>query len=78
MGVQIFIIYPPLILLGDFNLPNINWDTLSGTSAVDDAFCDTCFEYNLLQLITCSTHTHGNTLDVVLTNNEDLFGNSSL
>jgi len=29
-----------LILLDDFNLPNVNWKTLSGTSAIDDAFCD--------------------------------------
>lgn len=31
-----------------------------------------CFEYNLLQLITCSTHIHGNTLGPVLANNDNL------
>ena len=67
-----------IILLGDFNLPEINWDTLCGNSAVTDVFCDICFEYNLLQLITRSTHIHGNILDLVLTNNEDLIDSISI
>jgi len=61
-----------VVLLGDYNLPEINWDTLCGNSAVADAFCDTCFEHNLSQLISCPTHIHGNTLDLILTNNDDL------
>jgi len=64
-----------IILLGNFNLPNINWDTLTGISAVDDAFCDMCFQFNLLQLITCPAHIHGNTLDL---NNDDLLDNISV
>jgi len=66
------------VLIGDFNLPDINWDTLCGNSTVSDTFCDVCFEYNLSQLITCSTHIHGNTLDLLLTNNEDLISDISV
>ena len=61
-----------LILLGDFNLPDINWDILYGNSAAAELFCDMCFEFNLSQLVSCPTHTHGNILDLLLTNNEDL------
>ena len=67
-----------IVLLGDFNLPDINWDTLCGNSRVDETFCDVCFEFNLSQLISCSTHIHGNILDLVLTNNEDLVSSISI
>ena len=45
---------------------------------VVETFCDVCFEFNLSQLISYSTHIHGNTLDLVLTNNEDLVSNISV
>ena len=33
-----------LVILGDFNFPDINWDTLSGDSPVSNRLCDvTCF-----------------------------------
>ena len=67
-----------IILLGDFNLPNINWDTLTGISTVDNAFCDMRFQFNMLQLVYCPTHIHGNTLDLMLTNNDDLLDNISV
>ena len=66
------------VLLGDFNLPDINWDTLCGTSGVAETFCDMCFEFNFSQLISCSTHVHDNILDLVLTNNEDLISSISV
>ena len=66
-----------IVLLGDFNLPDIDWDTLCGSTIAAEAFCDTCFENNLSQLISCSTHIHGNTLDLILTNNDDLIDSIS-
>ena len=57
-----------LILLGDFNLPNINWDTMSGSIPWSTYFCDFLFKLNLEQFITTSTHIAGNILDVILTN----------
>ena len=57
------------MLLGDYNLPDIDWDTLCGNIT---AGLNTCFEYNLSQLISYSNHIHGNTLDLILTNNDNL------
>jgi len=57
-----------LILLGDFNLPNINWDTMSGSIPRSTDFCDFLFKLNLEQLIATPTHIAGNILEVILTN----------
>jgi len=66
------------VFLGDYNLPDINWDTLCSNSVVAEKFCDMCFEQNLTQLMSCSTHIHGNTLDLVLINNDDLIESISV
>ena len=65
----------PVVILGDFNLPDINWNTLSGNSSLANVFCELVFELNLLQLIECPTHIHGNILDLILTNTDDLIQN---
>ena len=64
-----------MVVLGDINLLNINRDTLCSDSQVVDAFCNMTFELNLSQLVDCPTHNHGNILDLILTNNEDLIQN---
>ncbi len=61
-----------LIILGDFNFPDINCSSLTGTSASSNQFCDLVFDLNLTQLIDFPTHTKGNILDLVLTNSTDL------
>ena len=61
-----------LIILGDFNIPDIDWNTLSGFSPVSRQFCDLVFDSGLSQLINCTTHIHGNILDLLLTNSEEL------
>ena len=60
-----------LVLLGDFNFPDINWDTLSGNSPVSNQLCDLIFNTGLSQLIVEPTHIHGNVLDLLLTNIEE-------
>ena len=60
-----------LIILGDFNFPDINWDSLSGHSPISNQFCDLVFDTGLYQLIDTPTHSHGNILDLVLTNLDD-------
>ena len=40
-----------LIIIGDFNFPDIDWDTLSGHSPNSNQFCDMIFQTNLSQLI---------------------------
>ena len=41
----------PLIIMGDFNMPDINWLTLSGHSGFSNQLCDLIFEFNLSQLV---------------------------
>ena len=60
-----------LILLGDFNYPDIDWVTLSGHSAASNQLCDVIFQAGLCQLIDTPTHQQGNILDLLLTNIED-------
>ena len=40
-----------IMLLGDFNLPDIDWNTLSGTFVISNQFCDFIFDTGLCQLI---------------------------
>ena len=57
-----------VIILGDFNLPDINWHTLTGNTASSAKFCEFVYDNNLDQLVNEPTHHQGNTLDLVLTN----------
>ena len=57
-----------VIIVGDFNLPNIDWTVPhSSGNNCHDSFLDTCLRNNLVQLV--SEPTRGkNILDLVLTN----------
>ena len=57
-----------ILLLGDFNVPDIDWNTLSARSPFSRDLCDTLLKYSYLQLIQSPTHTQGNVLDLLLTN----------
>ncbi|XP_011406763.1 PREDICTED: uncharacterized protein LOC105314349 [Amphimedon queenslandica] len=54
------------VILGDFNFPDICWDTLCGRSQNADNLCKFIFRLNLSQLVTFPTHSGGNILDLVL------------
>ena len=54
---------PHTFILGDFNYPDINWQTLVGHLEISNAFCDFIYSHNLSQLVTFPTHVQGNTLD---------------
>ena len=60
-----------LVLLGDFNFNDINWDSLGGFSPLSSEFCDIILDLNLTQLIIQPTHTAGNFLDLILINIPD-------
>ena len=62
----------PVVITGDFNSPDICWSTLSGSSPFSTSLCDLVFSQNLKQFVLCSTHIHGNTLDLVLSNSDEL------
>jgi hypothetical protein len=56
-----------VIIVGDFNLPDINWSSLTGVSPFSKRFCEFIFDSNLIQLVENPTHMKGNILDLVLT-----------
>ena len=58
----------PFIVLGDFNLPNINWNTFTAKGHSSEIFLDHCVENGLSQCVNSATHKHGNTLDLILCN----------
>lgn len=73
MMIIIFLVYITEIFVGhgDFNLPDVQWDTLSSTSLTSCAFCDFVFDHSLTQLINHPTHVQGNILDLVLSSSID-------
>ena len=59
-------------MVGDFNLPNIHWDTLENTSGVNEVvFVELLNDHYLSQLINSPTRGN-NILDLVITNMPDL------
>ncbi len=46
-----------MVVIGDFNLLDINWSTISGCSPASSLFCDCVFDCNLCQLVANPTHT---------------------
>lgn len=64
-----------VLIMGDFNLPDINWDSLSGSSVNSKNFCDFIFNFNLTQLIAHPTHRKGNILDLVISNTPEVVDN---
>ena len=60
----------PTILLGDFNLPKIDWENMSavGVSTSSNEFLKFCLKHGLNQLVTSPTHKDGNILDLILCN----------
>ena len=61
-----------VIILGDFNTPDIDWHTLTADSNFSIQLCNLIFQYNYSQVVTSPTHEHGNLLDLVITNNDDI------
>ena len=55
-----------VIIAGDFNLPDINWFSLTGMSFFAKLFCEFVFDNNLFQHVDSPTHVEGNILDIVL------------
>ena len=69
--------HPRSVIIGDFNLPDISWFTLSDQSPSSIALCELAFCHNLLQLVDFPTHIMGNILDLVLTSSDNLVHNLS-
>ena len=75
---------PDIIFGGDFNLPNVVWPygSPSPKCSPDDrqmlnALNEFCNDLSMSQHVLTPTHTDGNTLDLVFTNNSSIIHNCS-
>ena len=50
----------PVVIVSDFNTPDINWMSLTASNHFSNSLCDLLFEHNLNQLVNYPTHTKGN------------------
>ena len=57
-----------ILCCGDFNLPSINWSTLTSNCKGEKAFIDLFADKFWEQMVHESTHKCGNVLDLVITN----------
>lgn len=65
---------PDIIFSGDFNLPDMDWNQTNNghtSNALHTALLDFQDKYFLSQTINKSTHSAGNTLDLIFTNNKN-------
>jgi len=56
---------PETVMIGDFNLPGVEWGTAGSTGC---QLAEEAADKNFVQLIDFPTHTKGNILDLILTN----------
>ena len=60
-----------VILVGDFNLPHINWSDGTGVSTIDNTFLNGFAECGMVQRIHSSTHNKGSILDILLSKSKN-------
>ena len=62
------------VVMGDFNLPNVNWKSNTTAISVGQSFIDSMtLELLLEQIIRSPTHKRGNILDLVFVSQPDAF-----
>ncbi len=59
------------VIVGDFNLPGIDWERGTATGRRWTQFLEACEDAGLEQLVTFQTQVRGNILDLLLTNIPD-------
>ena len=59
--------YGKFILVGDINLPSVNWNQQSSSNGLETKFINSFNDVGFEQLILGPTHKLGNTLDLLLT-----------
>ena len=59
------------VLVGDFNLPHINWSDGIGVSTIDNTFLNGFAECGMVQCIQNSIHNQGSVLDILLSKSSD-------
>ena len=66
------------IMIGDFNLPQINWMSSTGTSTPDNMFLSGFAEYGMIQCIQESTHKKDSILDILLSRSSEHIKNLNI
>ena len=64
-----------LFVVGDFNMSKTNWLSSTSTCMIEQNFVNLFNDLGLSQMILEPTHVHGNTLDLLLTNNQQSISN---
>ena len=67
-----------IVVVGDLNMPKIDWELFSSTESIDQLFLDSFSNFELEQLINTPTHKHGNILDLLLTDKSALISDISV
>ena len=57
-----------IVLVGDFNLPGVDWSSLASPVPIEQKFVDSFVDLGLEQCVDQPTHVGGNTLDILLSN----------
>ena len=58
----------PTFICGDFNMPDLNWDTYHSHSSDSVRILNFLISHGFEQLVTLPTHINGNTLDLIFVN----------
>ena len=64
-----------IFIIGDMNLPNVNWNDFVSSNSVEQLFLDTFGNLSFEQLINVPTHIKGNILDYLVTDSPDRIKN---
>ena len=75
--IETILYHKDVLILGDFNFPDISWSSFNGNSPQSDALCDLVYHHNLLQIGDFPTHLKGGILDLIFTNSEHLVANTT-
>ena len=59
-----------IYVVGDFNLKDVSWSTLSSPVPIEQCFIDSFVDLGLIQCVSQPTHQKGNILDLVLTSSD--------
>jgi len=57
-----------IVIMGDFNTPDVDWLTLSVSSEFSSKLCNLIFDYNLTQHAEHPIHVQGYILDLIISN----------
>ena len=58
----------PTVICGDFNMPDVKWNTYHSHSSDSVRILNSLFNHGFEQLVTLPTHINGNTLDLIFVN----------